>query len=128
MNKSDIPNKCLLTESMGELAHAPLPSNDVLFSGAGFPTRWELAASWVPWSRTGHRRHLPCTLCPRRSYGATGREGLGAEGCVIDLLITGDTARSQDQATIQVNTCGCIHISEQSINYLNTLGITSSDY
>lgn len=39
MNKSGIPNKCLLTENTDKLAHAPLPSNDVLFSGASFATR-----------------------------------------------------------------------------------------
>lgn len=38
MDKSDIPNKCLLTENMDKLAHAPLPSDDVLFSGVSSPT------------------------------------------------------------------------------------------
>ena len=44
MNKSDIPNKCLLTENMDRLAHAPLPSNDELFSGLSFPVR---VGSWL---------------------------------------------------------------------------------
>lgn len=38
MNKSDIPNKCLLTENTGTSAHAPLPSDEVLSSGLRFPS------------------------------------------------------------------------------------------
>lgn len=69
MNKSDIPNKCLLTENTDKLAHAPLPSNDVLLSGPSFPT---CVGSWLCLESCGAglATSLPVTFSPPNLDGA----------------------------------------------------------
>lgn len=69
MNKSDISNKCLLTENTDKLAHAPLPSNDVLLSGPSFPTR---VGSWLCLESCGAglATSLIATLSPANLAGA----------------------------------------------------------
>lgn len=79
MSNSDIPNKCLLTENTDKLAHAPFPSNGVLFSALSFPM-W--VRSQRPWSPV-QQDWLPpsCRLLCNAPSPAWSPEPSGVRSC-----------------------------------------------